>query len=245
MSHMTPGTGTIALKRSTVLADVRRHGARHRDAYDATVVRVGVTIDKPAGLANGDDIEVYRSTLDGVIESLDGDMNDQFVWMDPADITDDPDDWRKAIHDAVRAKLIAHGKGKSTAQINAEIDYGSRWNSYRKAWQNGRKKISMTGPAPPGMETVLSKMWDDFREDHAKVIEFYTEFKKLGGEPSAGSNPGPLPDKIYKVKSPLDNPTLSAIPWGWIVFAVVLIGGAMFIGQARGLLGAAPVRGAA
>ena len=201
--------------------------------------RVGVAIDKPSGLASADDVASYRDALDGVIESLDGDMNDQFVWMDPTDLTDDPDDWRKPLHDAMRAKLIRHAKGKSAAQVRSEIDYGNRWVAFRKSWQNGRKKITLTGPAPPGAETVLSGLWDGFREDHARVIAFYAEFKKLGGDPSAESNPGNLPDKILRVKSPLDAPELSRVPWGWIIAGVVLLGGALMLGQVRGVLGGA------
>lgn len=193
------------------------------------LARVGVTVSRPNGLASNDDINSYRDTLDGVISSLHADVKSQFVWMDPEDMGDFSS-WMDAAVSVVQAKLRANAAGKSDAQKLAEIDFADRWWKFRDAWNSGRAKLKLVGLAPPGSETVLSELWNGFREDHAKLIAFYTEFKDLGGKPRAASDPGPLPDSIWKVKS-LSNilglpsiPSLS-IPWYvWAGLAVVGVG---------------------
>jgi hypothetical protein len=135
------------------------------------------------------------------------------------------------------AVLRERAAKKSSAQVADEVSYGRGWRAFYDDWTAFNDKIQGPTEIIGGMSP--SDAWDEVERYETKFNTQYDRYGAIGQKPSL---PKPPTEKEVEAQHATAG---SAIPWGWIVFVGVLVGGALFLGQARGLLGAAPVRAAA
>ena|SRR5258706_1730178 len=217
-------------------------------AHDANPppTRVGATGPKPLrptpNIITGGDLREYRDLLVPLINSLDSDVERNLATGNadelrkqakvletfPLPIYPDGTTDTAAYIARLRAKADAIDRKKlSSEQIATEAAFTKEWNDFYARWRLELEDVNgVINQFPVSMTSG-----GDWTKLQGYDVEYQTLAKRYTdlGYTLSDSVPPSAPDIPG-----------SSIPWGWIIFGVVLIGGALVFGQVRGLFGSHP-----
>lgn len=238
-----------------------------RVGYESSV-RVG-TIKAPTGPVNREELLAYINALDPFVESMDQDAD--VVDKDLEASLSDPAADMKLFHkrdNFVKTwdGWVGEGMGGSTDKPGP--GYYSAWQEMKNHIRSGDGAYTKLWPwlifgplatialvpvvvasAGTSAASVRGEQWNNIRDAHIRLGTIRDELVDVGYKPRGGPlldvpgdvgalGIGLLGDEGGKGKA---GHWYENIPWGWLVVGLVLVGGAAFLGQVRGLL-PAPAR---
>jgi len=106
-------------------------------------------------------------------------------------------------------------------------DFISGWNT----WKSGYEKFYDNNYESSSFDPSTSAS-NDFHQAEKYEIQLGVWRSDLRDRGGFSTTPPAVTDKEVAATKPE-----STIPWGWLAFGAVLIGGAMVLGQAKGLIG--------
>jgi hypothetical protein len=159
------------------------------------------------------DVDNCIARVDAQIRSLDADAQAEY---------------KKRYGPAMFAATIA--TAEELEQFRADRAFYQSWLGFKNTWDAFVEKWR---------DRYISVMSaDKFRECMNYDLEHKAWRPKFTEQGIHVTAPETVTPSILPGVIPPKAPGQAAIPWGWLIFGVVLIGGAVFLGQVRGVVGA-------